>query len=70
MALTLEGGMGMCHPQNPLFRLHFRSEHPFPVPETTLPFFEKNLANQDKFLLSILTKYIAPETQILANICS
>ena len=41
----------------------------FPAPETPLPFFEQNLAFQDQSL-PILTKFVAPEIQTLANICS
>ena len=56
-------------PSRPPFS-HFGSlDPPYQAPETLLPFFEKNLAFQDQFL-PILTKFSAPETQIVAKFCS
>ena len=53
-ALTLEGGTGMCHIQDPIFRPHFSSGDPtflisFSASETPLLFFGNNSAFQDQF---------------------
>ena len=48
----------------------FGPSSPFSAPETSLPFYlETNLAHQDRFL-PILSKSVAPETQILPKIRS
>ena len=72
--LTLEGGTGVCHLKTPpfqatlwLWRPTFSSS--FPAPETPFSFLKINLAFPDQFM-PIVTKFLAPETQILAKIHS
>ena len=71
-ALTLKGGMGTCHPQDYLFRLHFSSHlfRPtfsslFPLRRPPLDLLKKILHFQTNFC-----RFSAPKTQILAKICS
>ena len=54
VALTLEGGMGTCHPQDRLFQAKASKTHLFkPFSRSGVPtwiFLKKKIAFQDKFL--------------------